>query len=237
MRMTPNQRLSHAELEFGDWLYAEISKAFLVKRSEWADGIADRLQAGRSAAQRREVIVVWLSDMTAFTAPGRFIYVTGRLMEYCPGDASLAFTIAHELAHHDLGHLQYFPRWLRGVASHWITEIIFLAVHGVEHFLYSPERESAADRYALDLCIRAGYDPGDCLHMFDQMEERLLDLGDIDGVFGPSQSDEELLPTAPLMTKLRIWAWQRTRGYLPVRDRRRALEVYLAEKGSGRGSA
>jgi len=73
----------------------------------------------------------------AFTAPGRYIYVTGRLMEYCPGEASLAFTIAHELAHHDLGHLRYFPRWFRGLAAHWITEIIFLVVHGVQHFFYS----------------------------------------------------------------------------------------------------
>jgi len=45
------------------------------------------------------------------------------------------------------------------------------------------------------------------------------------------------LPNAPFMTKLRIWAWQRTRGYLPVRDRRRALEVYLAERDRGRASA
>jgi len=123
------------------------------------------------------------------------------------------------------------------LAAHWITEIIFLVVHGVQHFFYSPERESAADRYALDLCIRAGWDPRDCLHLFDQLEDRLLDLGDIAGVYGPSESDDELLPNAPLMTKLRIWAWQRSRGYLPVRDRRRALEVYLDERDRGRASA
>jgi len=31
-------------------------------------------------------------------------------------------------------------------------------------------------------------------------------------VYGPSESDDELLPNAPLITKLRIWAWQRSRG-------------------------
>ena len=237
MPHSPQLELSKHDLEFGEWFYQQIAKAFLFKRSEWVDSIAAHLQSGRASDELREVIVVWLSDMTAFTAPGRYIYVTGRLLEYCPGDASLAFTIAHELAHHDLGHLRYFPRWFRGLATHWITEIIFLVVHGVQHFFYSPERESAADRYALDLCIQAGYDPQDCLHLLDQLEDRLLDLGDIDGVFGPSESDDELLPNAPFMTKLRIWAWQRTRGYLPVRDRRRALEVYLAERDRGRASA
>ena len=220
-------------MQFGEWFYQELKQAFMVKRSEWVDGITARLQAGRPPSERREVIVVWLTAMTAFTAPGRYIYVTGRLMEYCSGEAPLAFTIAHELAHHDLGHLRYFPKWLRGIAAHSITEIIFLAVHGIQHFLYSPERESAADRHALDLCISAGYDPRDCLWLFDQLENRLLDLGDLAGVYGPQKSDDELLPTAPLMTRLRMWAWQRTRGYLPVRDRRRALELYLAERGGG----
>ncbi|PYP10940.1 MAG: hypothetical protein DMD59_04180 [Gemmatimonadetes bacterium] len=236
MPQSPQFELSEHDREFGEWFYQQIAKAFLFKRSEWVDSIAAQLQSDRAPDKRHEVIVIWLSDMTAFTAPGRYIYVTGRLMEYCPGEASLAFTIAHELAHHDLGHLRYFPRWFRGLAAHWITEIIFLVVHSVQHFFYSPERESAADRYALDLCIRAGWDPRDCLHLFDQLEDRLLDLGDIAGVYGPSESDDELLPNAPLMTKLRIWAWQRSRGYLPVRDRRRALEVYLDERDRGRAS-
>jgi len=227
----PESGMSKHDVEFGDWFYQQIADAFIVKRTDWVDGIAARLQSGRPASARHEVILILLSDMTAFTAPGRFIYVTGRLVEYCPCEAALAFVIAHELAHHDLGHLRYFPRWFREVGANWMTEIIFLVVHGVQHFFYSPERESAADRYALDLCTRMGYDPVDCLQLFDQLEARLLDLGDIAGVYGPQESDDELLPTAPLMTKLRVWAWQRTRGYLPVRDRRRALEVYLSHGG------
>jgi hypothetical protein len=216
------------DAEFGEWFYKHIADAFLVKHTEWVDGIAARLQSERAPEDRREVIIVAISDMTAFTVPGRYIYVTGRLIEYCPGEGALAFVIAHELAHHDLEHMRYFPRWFREVGAHWINEMIFLAVHGMRRMFLNPEREAAADRRGMDLCRHAGYSPSECLQLFDQLESRLLDLGDVAGVFGPQESDDELLPNAPLITKLRIWAWQRTRGYLPVRDRRRALEEYLA---------
>lgn len=228
---SPQVDLSQDDVEFGEWFYKHVTDAFLVKRTEWVDGIAARLQAGRPATDRREVIVVGLSDMTAFTVPGRYIYVTGRLIEYCPGEAALAFVIGHELAHHDLGHMRYFPRWFRDIGANWVKEIIFLAVHGTLRLFVNPERESAADRHAMDLCRTAGYRPADCLYLFDQLESRLLDLGDIAGVYGPQESDDELLPDAPFMTKLRVWAWQRTRGYLPVRDRHRALEVYVNDGG------
>lgn len=227
---SPSQEdLPHDDVAFGEWFYKQIADTFMIKRTEWVDGIAVRLQSDRLAEDRREVIVVGISEMTAFTFPGRYIYVTGRLIEYCYGEAALAFVIAHELAHHDLGHLRFFPRWFRDVGANWATEMIMLTVHGVQRLLYNPERECAADRHAMDLCRKVGYAPADCLQLFDQLETRLLDRGDIAGVFGPQESDDELLPNAPLLTRLRLWAWQRTRGYLPVRDRRRALEVYVNE--------
>jgi hypothetical protein len=63
------------------------------------------------------------------------------------------------------------------------------------------------------------------------MEQVALDLGDQDIVFGPDEeSDDELSPEAPWLIKARIWAWQRTRGYLPIRDRRAALLGYLEKR-------
>jgi hypothetical protein len=89
-----------------------------------------------------------------------------------------------------------------------------------------------ADEYALDLCIRAGYDPHRCLAFFQIMENYALDMGDQRMVFGPDEeSDAELEPDAPWLTKARIWAWQRTYGYLRLRDRRARLEHYLRNRG------
>jgi hypothetical protein len=42
------------------------------------------------------------------------------------------------------------------------------------------------------------------------------------------KSDDELSPEASILTKARIWLWQRQRGYLPIRDRRARAEVALA---------
>jgi hypothetical protein len=56
-------------------------------------------------------------------------------------------------------------------------------------WLYSLDNELAADAYALDLCRKAGFDPKRCLQCFDILSWYLLDIHDLDGVYG---SDEEI---------------------------------------------
>ena len=54
------------------------------------------------------------------------------------------------------------------------------------------------------------------------------DADDIDIVHGPdAESDDELDPSADWKTRTRIWWWQRTRGYLPIRDRKQRLVTHL----------
>lgn len=51
-------------------------------------------------------------------------------------------------------------------------------------------------------------------------------------VFGPDEdSDAELDRDAPWLTKARVWAWQRTYGHLPLRDRRARLQKHLENRG------
>lgn len=119
----------------------------------------------------------------------------------------------------------------------WITPLLAFTAPGrfifVERRLYGPERECQADEYALDLCVSAGYDPQRCLAFFRIMENHALDCGDSAMVFGPDeQSDAELAPDAPWLTKARIWAWQRTYGYLPLRDRRARLQQHLESRSA-----
>jgi hypothetical protein len=127
--------------------------------------------------------------------------------------------LAHELAHHDLGHLRLFPDWatgLRGVG----VRVALAVIRELECRIYGPERECDADRHALELCLAAGYDRERCLRLLEILQLYALDMGDVDIVYGPDpESDQELAEDASWSTRAKIWTWQRTRGYLPLQDR------------------
>jgi len=70
---------------FGEWLHEEMRKAVHFETEAWAMDrarrIEDRLQAGRPESERLLVEIPWLDVVTAFTAPGRYIYFSRRLYE------------------------------------------------------------------------------------------------------------------------------------------------------------
>ncbi|HET7584786.1 MAG TPA: M48 family metalloprotease [Gemmatimonadaceae bacterium] len=221
---------------FGDWLHALVAEnAFIEQSGSMPDRVraaATRLQAHRPATERFTVEVPWLHEFTAFTAPGRFIYFSRRLLERCPHEEAAAFVIAHELAHHELGHLDFFRyTFARRAARLSGPHLAMLFFRSLQKRIYSVERETAADRHAMDLCLRAGYDPGKCLYLFHILELIALDFGDVNAVFGlDPESDRELDPDASAILKARIWLYQQQRGYLPIQDRLGALLRYLEER-------
>jgi hypothetical protein len=222
-------------LTIGTWLYRELERQGYMETDGWAGEcvrrVTERLQQGRAPEQRLETVVLWIPEPSAFTGPGRYLYFSRSLLERCPDDETVAFVIAHELAHHDLGHVNLFPRWLAGatrIPGGWIGPVIY---HGLERRLYGAERECEADRHGLELCIRAGYAPDRCLHALELLEQLVLDLGDTDGVFGPDTgSGPETADGASWLARARIWTWQRARGYLPLRDRQAMLRDDLARR-------
>ena len=222
-------------LTFGDWLRRVIDAEVVLEGNgffvDQVDRVASRLQAGRPHGDRFTVLIPWIWLPTAFTGPGRYIYFGRRLLERCRNDEAVAFVVAHEIAHHDLGHLSHLNAALgRRIARLGIGQIAVLFFRSIQKRLYSVEYECEADRHALQLCIRAGYDPRKCMSFFDTMRQILLDWGDIDGVYGLDEmSDQELSPDADFMTKARIWFWLRSRGYLPLQDRQAELERAFVE--------
>jgi predicted Zn-dependent protease len=189
----------------GDWLYQELESVCIFEQTGWAaetvKRVGDRLQQGRTDENRKEVLVPWLEEFTAFTAPGKYIFFSRSLLEMCQDDEMTAFIIAHELAHHDLGHLDLFPDWLTQFTGRQAAPFLRVLYLNLLQRLYGPERECAADRRGIDLCIEAGYDPGRCLAIFDILEKNALDMRDLTMVFGPDESDDELSPDASLHTK------------------------------------
>jgi predicted Zn-dependent protease len=222
----------------GEWLHEEIGKYYYYETEGWAAErvrrVSDRLQIGRSASETLIVEIPWMARATAFTTSGRFIYFSRPLLERCDDEAA-ALVIAHEIAHHDLGHTDAFPRWMSSAAwlSHWVAgELLGLLIQSVEWKAYGPEREREADLTGMKLCLQAGYDGTRCLAVFDHLEQYLLDHRDIDMVFGPHNEEAEIVPNASWNTQFKGWLWQRSRGYLSLRERRAALERFLVSQGS-----
>ena len=220
---------------FGEWLYREIAENIHIeKRGFMPERVRDaaaRLQPSRPESQRFKAVVLWLDAFNAFTAPGQYIYVGRRLVERLPHEDSVAFIVAHEIAHHNLGHLAIFRGpFARHAARLQAGALAVLFFRLLQKRIYSPEWELAADRRAADLCLQAGYDLGKCFYFFHIAELIALDYGDINAVYGlDAESDQELSTEANLVTKARIWLYARQRGYLPLQDRRAELLRYVKE--------
>jgi hypothetical protein len=218
---------------FGEWLHERISEDVHYETKGWAldraRRVTERLQACRPGKPALLVEIPWLDEVVnAFTAPGRYVYLSRRLYERCAKDDQVAFVIAHEMAHHDLGHIDLFSSWMSKIRSLPGSVIFVMAFHALERRIYGPERECDADRYAMALCMEAGYDGAQAMELFDVLELHALDVGDHDALYGPDKSSHhELDENAGWLTKAQLWAWQRKRGYLPIRDRRQLLHKYL----------
>src|SRR4051794_33940068 len=106
---------------FGEWLHQQIAEAAYFEQEAWAIDrvrrVESRLQAVRPQEEPLIVEIPWLELFTAFTGPGRYIYFSRRLYERCATDEHVAFVIAHEMAHHDLRHVDLFSRWAPKIVS------------------------------------------------------------------------------------------------------------------------
>jgi len=211
----------------GGLIFESMNRDVIIDNELWVkERIATVMQNFKSTnflTKDYKVIVPWLNAYTAFTAPGEFVFFSRKLFQDCPTEEMVAFVIAHEIAHHELGHLDVFPEFVaEGIAAN--ISMIRAVMHRIlEARLYGPEQEIEADKAAIELCYLSGYDPFKCLKLFDRLEKTAMDNRDFGAVFGPDEADDELDPDAPLSTKMKIWLYQRKRGYLPIRDRRHAL--------------
>lgn len=160
---------------------------YVIERTGWAservNRVTERLQRGVPAEQRLETLVVWLDEHNAFTAPGRTLYISRRLLERLADDDAAAFVVAHELAHHRLGHVPALPRsWFA------LGRLLLAALE--RWWIATPEHEHDADQLAIELCVHAGYDPERCVAALEHLVNVSLDYGDVEGVLGDDDGTE-----------------------------------------------
>lgn len=219
-------------LPLDEWLRATLLDAYGPFSETWAreqvERINRRLHAVRRGLPELAIEILWITEVSAFTAPGRYIYLSRRLQERCASDEPVAFVLAHEMAHHDLRHLDLFEGWTARLPRVGGSRLIAAAFRQIERRVYGPEQELEADARALEVCLAAGYDGNRCLQLFDILESDALDRRDLDGVFGPEEDDEPPTDTVDeWIQRARRWTWQRFRGYLPIRERKAALRARL----------
>ena len=162
-----------------------IERDFVVERTGWAAEraarVTERLQRDVAPVDRLESLVVWWSAHNAFTTFGRTIYLSRRLFERLPDDDAVAFVIAHELAHHRLGHIP------TSIAARLLPARIALALLDV--LLCTTNQEADADKLAIEMCLAVGYDLDRCLVALEILALISLDYGDVDGVIGGERGD------------------------------------------------
>ena len=211
-------------LAFADWLHRELVREFAGETEPWAleraARVQHRLNEHREGFPALETTILWVPPPLAFTLAGSHVYVARSLFQRLPSDDALAFVLAHEAAHHDLGHLDLFDGWARWLPRSHATGYVAMLARLFEHHTYGPEREMAADEYAIRLAMQAGYDGDRSAQALAILEQLALDRGDIGGVFGP----ENLLdPTDPENDStgyaVQQWVWTHLHGYLPLHAR------------------
>lgn len=165
--------------------------------------------------------ILGIRDYNAFTFPGENVYISRRLLERCANDAEAAMILAHEVAHHDLGHLESFKGWAEKLPRSVLGEVISTAYTLVENRIHSQANELAADAHAFVLCRKAKYDPVECAQMFDILRMHAIDVGALDAAYG--EDEEEVGPIGRLFQKLKT-------THPSIRDRKDRLLASLKEE-------
>jgi predicted Zn-dependent protease len=221
-----------------DWMHARVMDAYALEREGWAleraARVEARLQAGEPPEERLRVAVLWIPEVTAFTF-GRYVYLSRRLLERVDADEPIALVVAHELAHHALGHLRSRTRWFDALTGVPGGALAVSAMVETARLGFSAEWELQADAWALRRCVDAGYDAGACLRLFHVLEMDALDRGDVTAVAGPAPTDREIAGMPGVADAARRWLWERERGYpslLSRKERLRELAANLSAAGS-----
>lgn len=233
----PPERLDAEGL--AGWMHARVMDAYALEREGWAlertARVEARLQAGEPPEERLRVAILWIPEVTAFTF-GDHVYLSRRLLERVDADEPIALVVAHELAHHALGHLRSRERWLDLFARLPAGGLAAGAILEAWRLGFNVERELDADEWALRRCHEAGYDLRACLRLFDVLEMDALDRGDVTAVCGPEPSDREIEGMPGGMDAARRWVWERERGYPSLRARKQRLREIAATLAAGHPS-
>jgi len=111
-----------------------------------------------------------------------------------------------------------------------------LAREGLVGWLFSRDNELAADAYALELCRKAGFNLKRCLQWLDIVGWYLLDIHDLDGVYGTDEEieldpDRASNAIGRMRIEWRLWRARHRRSHPSLHERRQILLSRIADIG------
>ena len=130
--------------------------------------VVDRL-AGGDPRGFWKIAVVRNRSAEAYSIGDGRIYVSDGTVRVCESESELAAVLAHEMSHQILGHFCH-PRPRDG--DWWGRPPTRRSVGSISLQL-DPDKEQAADRYALSLLQRAGYDPTAALRIARRVQHAM----------------------------------------------------------------
>ena len=159
-------------------LLAEM-KADELELPEWSAAISpifDRLLAASAKARPLLVRVLDLPNINAFALPHRTVLVARPLVDFCRDrTAQLAFVLAHEIAHVELGHAgaKHWAGAAAGLAR--LNPLVGFAVRNLFDRAFSREQEFAADRRGLALARAAGFDADGAIVLLNRLHAESIE--------------------------------------------------------------
>lgn len=172
------------EQELGRKLAKDIEKQYEVVKDLAQNSLLQKIGNKLAAVSDLEGMtyhfkILNKEGVNAFSLPGGYIYVTADLLDYIQSDDELAGVLAHEMAHiihnHALKQTEDNTKYsLMTILAVLLTREPDVAVLGkltTITFLnqYSREYEEEADLTALELLMKAGYNPGGLLTFLERL--------------------------------------------------------------------
>jgi len=154
-------------------------------------------------------LIMDTDEINAFATPGGFIFISRGLMRCCTSEDSLAAVLAHEVGHVQLGHGMAAIQGSRYTALGKVAGVELAKNLGSEQLAqaaevfdgaigdimkkmidngYQSTQEYDADKAAVTIMKRMGYNPRALANMLEQMQKR---LGPGSGGFGKTHPTPE----------------------------------------------
>src|ERR1700738_1866604 len=103
------------DVNAGEWLHERLVASFGLETETWATGrvggragrlnrVRDGCPVPGACTHLLQAEILWMQEMNAYAAPGRYVYLSRELLQRAASDEPIALVLAHEMAHHDLGH-------------------------------------------------------------------------------------------------------------------------------------